>query len=352
MYTRVHFPRRKSINITIKDIAKIAGVSHSTVSRSLNDSPKVNAETKRRILEIAEKFDFEFNAGARSLSTRKTGTVGIIHPELNKDFSASLFCGALISEIMSELDSVGIDFLPSYAVNKQNSSSNIRRLTRQQKVDAFIIVESMVSADDYVFLRKHSIPLIQLHYRPKFCSAMSVHYIFSDNFTGGRLATDYLIEHGCKKIMCITIKSDHPEILDRREGFLFSMEHHGLQVDKNLIIEDECTFFNGEKIIRKNKALLPEIDGIFVHADIMALGVIKELNRLKIRVPQDIKVIGYDDIELGTYFDPKLTTIHQPKETLAVKACNKLIDILKNNNTGEELLHEVVEPSLIVRESC
>ncbi|RKX93566.1 MAG: LacI family transcriptional regulator [Spirochaetes bacterium] len=345
--------KEADINITIKDIAKLAGVSHSTVSRSLNNSPMVKEETKQRIREIAEQLDFEFNAGARSLSTKKTGTVGIIHPELSSDFSASLFNTVLLSEIMKVLDSKGIDFIPSYTFGRRNSSSNIRRLVRQNKIDAFIIVDSDVPAEDYSFLAKHSIPFVQLHYRPKFCTPDTFNYIFSDNFTGGKLATDHLIAHGCKSIMCITIESDHPEILDRRKGFYHSLEEHGLKLDKNLIFEAECSFFKGEEIIRNNKEILHKVDGIFVQADIMALGVVKELNRRGYRVPEDIRVVGYDDIELGTYFNPQLTTIHQPKETLAVKACSTLIDILAGNKQGERaLLQDVVTPSLIVRESC
>ncbi len=253
---------------------------------------------------------------------------------------------------MSELDRAGIDFIPSYSINGENSSSNIRRLTRQRKIDAFIIMESMIAADDYRFLNKHSIPLIQLHYRPKYYSAESLDYIFSDNLAGGVLATDHLIEHGCKNIMCITIESDHPEIIDRREGFLSSMAKHKLQVDKNLIIEAKCTFDNGERIVKDHKERLPSIDGIFVHADIMALGVIKALNKLGYRVPEDIRVVGYDDIELGTYFSPHLTTIHQPKETLAVKACRRLTEIMENDPESLEPMQEVVKPSLIKRESC
>ncbi len=342
-----------SINITIKDIAKLAGVSHSTVSRSLNDSPMVKEETKQRIREIAEQLDFEFNAGARSLSTNRTGTVGIIHPELSTDFSASLFNTVLLSEIMKVLDSKGIDFIPSYASGRRNSSSNIRRLVRQNKIDAFIIVDSDVPLEDYSFLEKHSIPFVQLHYRPKFTPADTLNYIFSDNYTGGKIATDHLIAHGCKSIMCITIESDHPEILDRRKGFYHSMEEHGLKLDKNLIFEADCSFFRGEEIIRKNKEILHRVDGIFVQADIMALGVVKELNKQGYRVPEDIKVVGYDDIELGTYFEPQLTTIHQPKEILAVRACSTLIDIIADNKQEKKtLLQEVVSPSLVIRESC
>jgi len=339
------------INITIKDIAKMAGVSHSTVSRSLNNSPKVKQETKDKIAAIAEKFDFEFNAGARSLSTRKTGTVGIIHPELYNNFSGSIFSNSLISEIMKRLDLAGIDSIPVFSENRENSSSNIRRLTRQQKVDAFIIVDSMVSVEDWKFISKFDIPTIQLHYRPKYNPPEAINYIYSDNIIGGRLATDYLIEHGCKTVMCITIRSEHPEILDRLEGFVTSMKQHNLNIDKNLIFEEECTLFNGEKIIRENIDKLDKIDGIFVHADIMALGVIKELEKTGYRVPQDIRVIGYDDIELGTYFTPKLTTIHQPKEILAEKACNKLKEIMGNNSESGEILQEIVSPYLVERES-
>ena len=281
--------RENNINITIKDIAKMAGVSHSTVSRSLNNSPRVKQETKDKIAAIAEKFDFEFNAGARSLSTKKTGTVGIIHPELYNDYSGSIFSNSLISEIMKRLDLAGIDSIPVFSENRENSSTNIRRLTRQQKVDAFIIVDSLVSVEDWKFISKFNIPTIQLHYKPKYTPPENINYIYSDNIIGGRLATDYLIEHGCKTIMCITIKSEHPEILDRLEGFLLSMKNHNLDVDKNLIFEEECTLFNGEKVIREYKDKLDKIDGIFVHADIMALGVINELESIGYSVPEDIK---------------------------------------------------------------
>ena len=339
------------INITIKDIAKMAGVSHSTVSRSLNDSPRVKTSTKEKIREIAEKFDFEFNAGARSLSTRKTGTVGIIHPELYNEYSGSIFSNSLISEIMKRLDLAGIDSIPVFSENRENSSSNIRRLTRQQKVDAFIVVDSLVSVEDWKFISKFNIPSIQLHYRPKYTPPEQINYIYSDNIVGGRLATDFLIEHGCKTIMCITIKSEHPEILDRLEGFNISMKQHNFDIDKNLIFEEECTLFNGEKIIRENKDKLNKIDGIFVHADIMALGVIKELEKIGYRVPEDIRVIGYDDIELGTYFTPRLTTIHQPKEILAEKACRKLKEIMGRNSGSGQILQEIVSPYLVERES-
>ncbi|MDA3940168.1 MAG: LacI family DNA-binding transcriptional regulator [Spirochaetia bacterium] len=339
------------INITIKDIAKMAGVSHSTVSRSLNDSPRVKLETKDKIRAIAEKFDFEFNAGARSLSTRRTGTVGIIHPELYNVYSGSIFSNSLISEIMKRLDLAGIDSIPVFSENRENSSSNIRRLTRQQKVDAFIIVDSLVSAEDWKFISKFNIPSIQLHYKPKNNPPEEINYIYSDNIVGGKLATDYLIEHGCKTIMCITIKSEHPEILDRLQGFFLSMKQHNLDVDKNLIFEEECTVFNGEKIIRDYSDKLDLIDGIFVHADIMALGVINELQRQSYRVPEDIRVIGYDDIELGTYFTPKLTTIHQPKEILAEKACAKLKEIMSHSQDPKVVLQEIVAPYLVERES-
>ncbi len=276
--------------------------------------------------------------------------MGIIHPVLNNDFSASLFCSALITEIMKELDKEGIDVIPGFAFNRHNSSSNIRRLTRQQKVDAFIIVDSDVPAEDYQFMEKHSIPYIQLHYRPRFYSPDSIRYVFSDNLTGGLLATDHLIEHGCKNIMCISIKSERPEILDRREGFFRSMSSHGLRADKNLVFEEECSFFSGERVIRENLDTLHEVDGIFVHADIMALGAVKELERSGLRVPEDIKIVGYDDIELGTYFSPGLTTVHQPKEILAVKACSTITGIIKNGS-GTQFLQEVVKPSLVVRKS-
>jgi len=206
--------------------------------------------------------------------------VGIIHPELYNNYSGSIFSNSLIAEVMKRLDIAGIDSISVFSENRENSSSNIRRLTRQQKVDAFIIIDSMVSAEDWKFISKFGIPTIQIHYRPKYTPPEAINYIYSDNIIGSRLATEYLIEHGCKSIMCITIKSGHPEIIDRLEGFISTMEKYNLAVDKNLIFEEECTLTNGEKVIRENKDKLDKIDGIFVHADIMALGDIKELTNL------------------------------------------------------------------------
>lgn len=248
------------------------------------------------------------------------------------------------------MSGAGIDYIPILSEFHDYSVSNIIRLVRQKKVDAFLVLDSQVTTEEWKFLRKYHIPFIQLHYKPVFSSTEDIHYIFSDNFAGGQLATENLIEHGCKKIMCIAIKSVHSEILDRTEGYLATLRDNNLPIDKNLIIEDECSFFNGERLVLENHDLLKKVDGIFVHADIMALGAIKGLASLGYSVPKDIRIVGYDDIKMGTYYNPTLTTIHQPKEELAEKACKKLTDLL--GKIDGDLMQEVIQPRLISRESC
>lgn len=337
--------------VTIKDIARIAGVSHSTVSRSLNDSDLISGDTKARIREIAADMGFEFNASARSLSTHRTGTIGIIYPELFDEFRNSLYADLLISGIRRILERDQLDSLGVFPRNSITGVSNVQRLIKQRKVDGLLLIHSQISVEDWDFIRHADIPHVLLHYRPWAFMPDECDYVFTDNIRGGYLATETLIKAGCRRILCFRVDSRNAEMDDRTEGFRKCMEAYGLPWSDEDILAGDCYFHIGHDGIVGLGEKIREYDGIFAEADLLALGILEALRELGISVPGDMKVVGYDDIELGNYYRPRLTTVHQPRETQTELACRRLVSRLKGAPRFP-LMQEVVAPTMVFRESC
>lgn len=337
--------------VTIKDVARRAGVSHSTVSRSLNDSSLISGPTKERVRKIAMELGFEFNASARSLSTRRTGTVGIIYPELFDEFRNSLYADLLISGIRRILERDQLDSLGVFPRNSITGGSNIQRLIKQKKVDGLLLIHSTILREDWDFIRSSGTPHVLLHYRPREVDPGDSDYIFTDNIKGGFTAAESLIKAGCRKILCFKVDSYNQEMQDRTTGFQQAMEAYGLELTEEDILEGECYFHVGHDQILALGERIRDYDGIFAEADLIALGVIEALKEQGISVPGDIRVVGYDDIELGNYYRPRLTTVHQPRETQTELACRRLVARL-DGAPPYPLMQEIVAPTMVFRESC
>jgi LacI family transcriptional regulator len=336
------------MSVTIKDIAKIAGVSHSTVSRSLNDSPLISTETKQRIQQIAKELGFEFNANARGLSIRKTGTIGLIYPEAFEDFNVNLFFSPLHNHIRRTLEREALDLIVGFPKNRFTGESNIQKLINRKKVDGLIIVHSKVDYYDLNYIKSSRIPFVFLHQKPAHIDD-EVDFFCTDHFKGGYLATDHLLKLGCRNIICLS--ADGEEFEMRTEGYKAALNDAAIPFNDSLVLKGDCSFDSGYKAIKQTSGILKKIDGIFAQSDLMALGAIQALQQLNIKVPQDIAVVGYDDIELGTYFSPKLTTVHQPREEIATLACERLIELL-SDKAKKRKAKKIVQPTLVIRESC
>jgi LacI family transcriptional regulator len=338
--------------MTIKDLAKIAGVSHSTVSRSLNDSPLISKETKERIKKLAREHHFDLNASARSLSTRKTGTIGIICTEVYDAQRNSLYIAQLLDLIRINLDAAGYDSIITFPENRKTGESNIRRLITQRKVDGLLLIIPELDEEDRVLIERYSLPHIFLHFKHGHFDGPA-EYIYSDHFRGGYLAGEHLIKSGRDRIITMTEDLSKTEYFDRTEGFLAALDDHEIEPAENHILYGEVSFDYGFQAIMDNTEILSRIDGIFAQADIVALGAIEALRELGFRVPKDIGVIGYDDILLGGLFRPRLTTVHQPKEQQANLGVKRLLDMLGDDEVSTSVpLRKIVEPVLVVRDSC
>lgn len=340
------------MKVTIKDIAKVAGVSHSTVSRALNDSPQIGEVTKKKIKEIAKLMNFEFNAGARSLSGRRTGNIGVVYEAMLDHFTSSLYINQLFVEVRLALEKMEMDAIILEAYNPDTGKSNIERLLRQQKVDGFLIVHDNITKKDYMSIKEAGLPIVQLHLVPKYFKKDNLNYFFTDHEFGGRIATEHLLKAGCKKILTILPNdSDSDEYQKRTLGYKKALESYGITYDKDLVIATDSTYNHGYNLFSSIPEIISSIDGIFFQTDIQAFGFLNGARERGIKIPEQIKVIGYDDTPICESTNPRLSTIHQPRKQLAELSCSRIIELFKNEKQ-DHVTHEILLPSLVLRDSC
>ncbi|SHE60008.1 transcriptional regulator, LacI family [Marinitoga hydrogenitolerans DSM 16785] len=328
--------------VTIKDIAKIAGVSPSTVSRSLNDYPNISQKTKEKIKKIAEELGFEFNEAARSLNKKKTNTIGVIIPQFFDDMRGEIFFANFLGKLIKEAQVRGYHVRIEYEIEKKY----IKKMIQSRSVDGLLLMNPEISKEDIEFILEKKFPYIFLHYLSENYIDTNVNYVRTDQEKGGYIATKYLIEKGSRKILTLSGLSINYEFIERTNGYKKAIEEY--KIDKEYILDIDVTFESAKKAIHKNKKLLKEIDAIFAQTDLMALGVIEALNELNIKIPEDISIIGFDNIQIGTYFKPRLTTIEQPIGKLARIGIKKLIELMEKNTNVKKF----IDPKLIIRESA
>lgn len=336
----------------MSDIAKIAGVSRSTVSRSLNDSPLIAEETKERIKKIAEEQGFEINANARSLSTSRIGTVGVIYPENFSDFNVNLYFSSLHNQLRDSLEKEELDVIVAFADNRYTGKSNIKKLIMGKKIDGLIIVQSHLNEEIMNFLKSSGVPYVFLHHHIEDEADLNkIDVVYTDHFKGGYLATEHLLNLGHKEVLCISAHGEGDEYKLRTDGYMAALKDKKLSVDKEHILYGDISLQSGYEVIMANKEKLLSATAIFVQNDMMALGVLEACRDLQINVPHELALVGYDDIELCTCFRPYLTTIHQPREEIARLVCQRLVELLHSKKQRKKR-KIIVQPKLIVRDSC
>ncbi len=340
---------------TIRDIARIANVDASTVSRSLNDSPLVAADTKARIRKIAEEGNFAFNAIARSLVTHRTGIIGLLVPDSFGEYQYSLHLTLLINEIRSRLEVSDLDLITKFRSDAKGGN-NIRHLVESKRIDALIIVNPDITPEELTFLHERHVPAIFVHAIPNRITLEQEEYIFADHEAGGAIGANHLLRLGHRRIACFTVDSPEASFGERTRGYENAFTEYGLEADNSLVIVGDGTFEFGFNYVRANEERFgKDITAIFSQTDIAALGAIQALKDCGLSVPNDVAIVAYDDIDFGKHFRPRLTTVHQPRSRLAVAACNRLLEILNGPRDGEDSgprLQRRVMPHLVVRESC
>ena len=337
--------------MTIHDLAKLAGVSVATVSRSLNNSPLVKEETKQKILNIAAKVSFELNASAKGLATSKVDTIGIILPPEYDKFGQQLYYSSLVSDLRGTLERANYDLIVTFSTNRFTGKSNIISLVNRKKVDGLIILRETLEQNILDFLEKKNVPYIFSHYPPS-SEDFSFDAVYSDHLWGGKLAGEYLASLGCHRIVCISAENRANEFILREKGFCKALAAHGIEFSEENILRSPLTIEDDYSIVTEHANKFKRADAVFAVTDLLAFGAISALKEMGLNIPKDISIIGYDDIPLSSMLRPTLTTIHQPREEIAKKTCKRLIERIQHVENSPVKIREMIRPYLVVRESC
>lgn len=339
----------KNSQVTIKDIAELAGVSFATVSRCLNDSTLVAEKTKEKVTKIANELGFEFNASARGLITSQIGTVGIVLPEQYTKINVNVYHGMLMNSLRTSLEKRDVDLIVTYHKNHFTGQNNITRLVTRKKIDGLIILMEDMDVSTIEFLKSRQIPFVCTHYPPT-NSIKNQDVIYTDHFAGGKLVAEHLLERGRKSFVLLAVQEPHLEFQMREEGFCNTIQNAGYSVQRFSCMSE---FESARLLVQKHIKEISTYQAVFALNDLMAFGAIRALTDNGVRVPEDIAVVGYDDSEYAQYFKPKLTTIHQPKEELSVLSCDRLFYQIEKKRANLPQLKKwiSIQPVLVARES-
>jgi DNA-binding LacI/PurR family transcriptional regulator len=334
--------------ITIKDVARAAGVSTQTVSRVLNERPDVSSKTRLRVQQVIAELGYSPNVIARNLSRGRTNTLGVIGYGL-------IYFGisGVIAGIESKANELGYSLTLSL-INRVDPSRVDRILYDflSRRVDGIIwAVPGNISAVNWLaekFSAVHT-PIMYINMGQNgsdFVTAL-------DNRLGGRLATEHLLQVGYQRVGIITGPYHWWEAQERLMGWQETVEAAGYSDIDRLIIEGDWNAPSGDVGIHSLLDQNPEIDAVFISNDQMALGALQAARRLGLKVPEDLGIVGFDDIPEAAYFYPSLTTVRQDTQKLGALAVQQLHTLIQAEQRDESLEPEIawVKPRLIVRKS-
>ena len=331
--------------VSIKDIARQAGVSHSTVSRALSDSPLVSAQTKNRIRLLAGDLGYSPDAQARSLVIGRTWTIGVVVTTIADPF---------IAEIVQGIESTAHDM--GYSVILTSSNGEPERelaavaMLHSKRVDGVIVTSSRVGAVYLEHLEGIGVPLVLINNHREDTGP----YTFSitvDNRHGGWLATRHLIDRGHRRIAYVAGREDHSSEAGRREGYCQALAEAGIALDPALVVRGNGRSDGGEQALLALLALDERPTAVFCYNDMTAIGLVLAAQRNGLHVPEALAVAGFDDIPFASLSNPPLTTIAQPKLDMGKHAVEMVLELLEHSPGGPPLSNVVVQGQLVVRES-
>jgi LacI family transcriptional regulator len=328
--------------ITIKDIAKKAGVSIATVSHVINKTRYVSDELKRKVYHAMEESDYHPNVMAGSLRRRKTKTIGLIVPDN---------ANPLYAELAKAIENIlfSYDFSLMLCNSEHNLEKELKciKVLRAKRVDGLIVIPAGSKADHINKLVESGLPIVTLD-RP--VSDLLADSVLIDHFQGVFDATKYLIGLGHERIAYIDKPFDLPHKFVRLKAYHKALKKHGITLYDSLYTKGGVCFTDGARAMNTLLKADPMPTAVLAFDDVIAMGALRTIQDHGLRVPKDISLIGFDDMLLCSYTIPRLTTIYYPKNKMAETACELLLERIEG--TGDEKRNEIVIPvRLVLRES-
>lgn len=332
----------KQLRVTRDEVAKRAGVSTAVVSYVMNDGPRpVARETRARVLAAIEELGYVPNHMARSLKLRRSYTVGVVIPDITNPAYAEVAKG--MEEIFS--GSGNLLLLCDSENDAERERQFVDRLRRRQ-VDGVVLIPSGDPRDAVRPLTAAGIATVLVEHEVRGLPSLVV-----DEHAGGRLGTEHLIRLGHRRIGLIRQKPSHRLSRHRFDGYRQALEAHDLVYDPVLVIETEGGAGEAADAAGRLLHLERPPTAIFTHNDVMAVGVLHAVKHAGLQVPQDISVMGYDDITLAAYLSPPLTTVRFPHREIGRRAAQMLNDIGSGQPPERHDSSAVLTPRVIVRGS-
>jgi DNA-binding LacI/PurR family transcriptional regulator len=326
--------------VTIKDIAKLANVSHTTVSRALNDSPLIKPGTKKKIQELAAQLNYIPNFNAKSLVMQKSYTIGLFFTSISNGTSPSFFVDTVngVNNVINENYNLFIRGIDDY-----HDFSSIH----QRRFDGIILMSQSEVDNAFIYHVLHQkIPLVVIN---REVSDQSIINILSNDREGSCQAVKYLIQKGHKDIAIIEGIKGFKSSLERREGYLKALIDEQIPIQSEYIVNGNYDMESGYKAMEKLLSLKNPPTAVFSSNDDMAVGALNAVFAKGLTVPGDISVIGFDDIQIARYTNPSLTTVKKPIEKISRLGAEKVLKAVESQEIkGEKIF---VETELMIRKS-
>lgn len=332
-------------DLTLEDIAKQAGVSRSTVSRVVNDHPNVRKDVRRRVLEVIARTGYHPNAAARALASQRSWTIGLVLPRSVSSFFTDPFFPRLTQGVAQACNQNNYTLSLFLISTKEDEEKIFPRLARKGYLDGILVQAGQIGDQLIDCLIESGVPLVVAG-RPFDTNRVS--YIDVDNVNAVYNAVSHLIRLGRKRIGMIAGPDNSTVSLDRRAGYTNALRERGLDPDPALVAEGDFSEASGYSAMQQ---LLPVKPGaIFAASDMMAIGAMRAIRDAGLRVPEDIAVVGFDDLPLASLPTPSLTTVRQHIYEFGYQAVEILIDLIENGT--EPPRRVIMDTELIIRESC
>lgn len=332
--------------ITIQDIAKELNISFSTVARALNDHPAISEATKKLVRETAQKFNYRQNKLASSLRSGHSNTIGIMVPSLDVSFFSSVVHG--IEKIMNEN---GYSIL-LYQSNEsfENEKKGIETFLNSRVAGIIAsVAKETTQHEHFSEIKRRRIPLL---FFDRVLEALQVPSVTIDDYKGGFLATEHLIKQGYKRIVHITAMQTIGIFHERLRGYIDALKQYGLPVDESLILYGDFSLDFGRKCIRELYQKNVAFDAVFALEDFTAMGALQQLLAYKVRVPEEVGVIGFANESFAALVTPGLSTIDQQTVPMGEAAAELFLKMLRSEDLYNNLPKRIVlDPHLIIRAS-